>query len=51
VNALFRINGGRQGYYIANIKDNKYYYCGVEWEGVKAKLQELGIGRPDPIEN
>jgi hypothetical protein len=49
--ALFRINGGRQGYYIADIKDKKYYYCGVEWEDVKAKLQELGIGRPNPIEN
>ena len=46
---LFRINGGMQGYYIANILDKKYYYCGTEWSDVKAKLQELGIGRPDPM--
>jgi hypothetical protein len=48
---LFRINGGKQGYYIADIKDNKYYYCGSEWKDVKLKLIELGIGRPDPIGN
>jgi len=46
---LFRINGGKQGYYIANILDKKYYYCGTEWLDVKAKLLELGIGRPDPM--
>jgi len=48
--ALFRINGGKQGYYIADIRDKKYYYCGTEWEKVKVKLRELGIGRPDPME-
>ncbi|TBR56670.1 hypothetical protein B4U84_28835 [Westiellopsis prolifica IICB1] len=47
---LFRINGGKQGYYIADIQDKKYYYCGTEWEDVKLKLGELGIGRPDPME-
>jgi hypothetical protein len=46
---LFRINGGRQGYYIANILDKKYYYCGSEWEDVKVKLRELGITRDDPV--
>ena len=44
-----RINGGLQGYYIANILEKKYYYCGTEWSDVKAKLQELGIGRPDAM--
>jgi hypothetical protein len=48
---LFRINGGKQGYYIANILDKKYYYCGTEWEDVKIKLKELGIGRDDPMAN
>ena len=47
---LFRINGGKQGYYIANIYEKKYYYCGIELEDVKFKLRELGIGRPDPME-
>jgi hypothetical protein len=46
---LFRINGGKQGYYIANILDKKYYYCGIEWQDVKNKFRELGIGRDDPI--
>ncbi len=48
-NELRRINGGKQGFYIADLKDQKYYYCGREWEDVKVKLQELGIGRPDPM--
>ncbi len=47
--ALFGVNGGKQGYYIANILDKKYYYCGTQWEDVKTKLKELGIGRDDPI--
>jgi hypothetical protein len=46
---LFRINGGKQGYYIANLLDKKYYYCGSEWEDVKIKLRVLGIGRDDPM--
>ncbi|MGF1674925.1 MAG: hypothetical protein HC836_50745 [Richelia sp. RM2_1_2] len=45
---LFRINGGKQGYYIANILDNKYYYCGTEWKDVKTKFKELGIGMKNP---
>ncbi|MBD2778015.1 hypothetical protein [Iningainema tapete] len=49
-NELRQINGGKQGFYIANILDKKYYYCGTEWEDVKAKLKELGIGRLDPME-
>lgn len=46
---LFRINGGKAGYYLADIKDKKYYYCGLEWEDVKAKLLEIGIGRRDVL--
>lgn len=45
---LRRINGAKNGYYLADILDKKYYYCGSEWEDVKAKLKELRIGRPDP---
>ncbi|MBR8835400.1 MAG: hypothetical protein DSM106950_15590 [Stigonema ocellatum SAG 48.90 = DSM 106950] len=47
---LFRINGGRPGYYLANLRDKKYYYCGSNCEDVKKKLLELGIGRADPME-
>ncbi len=48
---LFRINGGRCGYYLADLRIlKKYYYCGNEPEDVKLKLLELGIGRIDPLE-
>lgn len=47
---LFRINGGKPGYYLANLKDKKYYYCGHKWSDVKTTLQNLGIGRADPLE-
>lgn len=46
---LFRINAGRDGYYLANLKDKKYYYCGLELADVRTTLHELGIGRPDPV--
>ena len=47
---LFRINGGKSGYYLANLRDRKYYYCGTEWNDIKTKLLSLGIGRKDPID-
>lgn len=47
---LFRINAGKSGYYLANIRNKKYYYC-IDRDGIKKKLLELGIGREDPIEN
>jgi len=47
---LFRIDAGRQGYYLANLKDQRYYYCGSNIEDVKNTLQSLGIGRADPFE-
>lgn len=45
---LFRINGGRFGFYIADLRHKLYYYCGLEAEGIKPKLFEIGIGRRDP---
>ncbi|MCU0565156.1 MAG: hypothetical protein MUF49_00980 [Oculatellaceae cyanobacterium Prado106] len=47
--SLFRINGGKPGYYLANLRDREYYYCGAEWQDVRSKLLELGIGRADPV--
>lgn len=47
---LFRINGGKPGYYLANLRDKQYYYCGSAEQDIRTKLQELGIGRPDPLE-
>lgn len=45
---LFRINGGKPGYYLANLRDKKYYYCGLEWEDVRKTLRAIGIGRDEP---
>ncbi len=47
---LFRINGGKSGFYLANLRDHKYYYCGLNWEDIKPTLQSLGFGAPDPFE-
>lgn len=48
---LFRINGGKSGYYLVDLRcQKKYYYCGNKPESVKLKLIELGIGRIDPME-
>ncbi len=41
---LFRINGGQQGYYLVNLEDRRYYYCGTQWENIREKLLDLGIG-------
>ena len=43
--SLFRVNGGRGGYYIANLRDKKYYYCGLSLEDVRVTFEHLGIGR------
>lgn len=45
---LFRITGGRSGFYLANLSDRQYYYCDLSWEGLKTNLQGLGIGRAEP---
>ena len=47
---LRKINGGEAGYYLADLRNKKYYYCGTEPEGVRVKLRSLGIGRDDPME-
>ncbi len=46
---LFRLNGGRTGYYLANLRDKRYHYCGLDLGSVKTTLQNLGVGRADPI--
>lgn len=45
VASLFRINGGRAGYYLADLKDKKYYYCGSTLEDVRDKLLSLGVSQ------
>lgn len=48
---LFRINAGRTGFYLANLRDKEYYYCGLVWEDIKVMLLSLGVGRNDPTED
>lgn len=48
---LFRINGGKPGYYLADLRSKEYYYCGTDPEDIKAQLRSLGIGREDPMES
>jgi hypothetical protein len=45
VTELFRINGGRSGYYLADLRNEKYYYCGGGWDDIRETLLDLGIGR------
>lgn len=45
---LRKINNAAEGYYLANILDKKYYYCGTEWDDIKTKLMDLGIGTQEP---
>ena len=47
---LFRINGGKPGFYLANLCNRKYYYCGNESNDIRHTLRSQGIGRPDPTE-
>jgi hypothetical protein len=48
---LFRVNGGKSGYYIGDLKQKQFYYCGDNSDSVLAQLRSLGIGRDDPMEN
>lgn len=40
---LFKINSGWQGYYIANLKEHKFFYCGTQWEDVNNTFQSFGV--------
>jgi hypothetical protein len=44
---LFRINGGKPGFYLVNLRDKQYYYCGAELQDVNDCLHGLGIGSAD----
>jgi hypothetical protein len=41
---LLSINGGEEGFYLVDIMDKRYYYCGKSTQDIKSKLLELGIG-------
>lgn len=44
---LFRVNGGKPGYYLVNLRDKQYYYCGLKWEDIQITLKSLGIGKSE----
>lgn len=44
-----RITGGNPGFYLADMKHKKYFYCGKVFDDVRSKLLELGIGRIHPM--
>lgn len=44
---LFRQYGGKLGYYLADLRHKKYYYCGLTEEDIQEKLYDLGIRRRD----
>ncbi|AFZ61255.1 hypothetical protein H6G54_02910 [Anabaena cylindrica FACHB-243] len=44
---LFRINGGKAGFYLADLQDKQYYYCGTDLQDVNYRLHCLGIGSAD----
>lgn len=47
---LFRIGAGREGYYLIDLRDRRYYYCGASLDDVNATLRLFGIGRVDPMQ-
>lgn len=44
---LFRQYGGKLGYYLADLRHKKYYYCGLTDEDIQQTLYSLGIGRQE----
>lgn len=40
---LFRVNGGKPGHYLIDMRQKLYYYCGSELSDVRLKLIEIGI--------
>jgi hypothetical protein len=48
---LFKINAGKLGFYLVDMKHQKYYYCGTEFSDIKQTLLFIGIGKSDPLEN
>jgi hypothetical protein len=40
---LFQRYQGKLGYYLVNLSDRKFYYCGLTVQDLQDKLFELGI--------
>ncbi len=44
---LFRKFHGKLGFYLVNLKDKKYYYCGLTKKDIQNTLYAIGVGRKD----
>jgi len=44
ITELFRLNGGALGYYLADLRHKKYYYCGIQSMDIRNTLLRLGYG-------
>src|ERR687885_2441483 len=38
---LFRVNAGKSGWYLVDMRSHKYYYCGLSRDDAKEKLRSL----------
>lgn len=38
---LFRINGGKSGWYLVDMRSRKYYYCGLDQQCARKMLRSL----------
>jgi hypothetical protein len=45
---FFQIGRGRPGFYLANLKERQFYFCGNSPQDIQHKFRELGISPPDP---
>ncbi len=43
---LFKKFLGKLGFYLVNMREREYYYCGLTWQDVQQKLWDIGITRP-----
>ena len=42
---LFKVGRGRTGFYLVNLKEQQFYFCGNSPNDIKQKFLELGIIR------
>jgi len=47
---LFRLKAGKLGFYLADLRNDRYYYCGDRLKDVEQTLIDIGIRQKDPLE-
>jgi hypothetical protein len=46
--ALHQQFNAQQGYYVADLIQKRYYYCGLVFDDARKMLLSLGVGRLEP---